>query len=183
MPARAHAGDAHALREVAIGKAHPRAAKAALGGLFEVETRLERHTLERRANCLASDPERSRRQRDRACRSRAAELDGPDHRAVTIDAAGAARAIETIKREKLAGYETPRGVGGEAFRAGRAGCKQDQNHHRQPSNHTGPSPVTPSDCSLLLDELPQRYRHLPASSRQLKATRTAAARSHAQCEQ
>src|SRR6266498_1003784 len=105
MPARAHAGDAHALREVAIGKAHPRAAKAALGGLFEVETRLERHALERRANCLASNPERSRRQRYRACRSRAAELDGPDHRAVTIDAAGAARAIETIKREKLAGYE------------------------------------------------------------------------------
>src|SRR6266542_1486211 len=158
MPARAHAGDAHGLREVAIGKAHPRAAKAALGGLFEVETRLERHALERRANCLASDPERSRRQRYRACRSRAAELDGPDHRAVTIDAAGAARAIETIKREKLAGYEASRGVGGEAFRAGRAGCKQDQNHHRQPSNHTGPSPVTPSDRSLLLDELPQRYR-------------------------
>jgi hypothetical protein len=108
---RAHAGDTHALREVAIGKAHPRAAKAALGGLFEVETRLERHALERRANCLASDPERSRRQRYRACRSRAAELDGADHRAVTIDAAGAARAIETIKREKLAGYEEPRGVG------------------------------------------------------------------------
>jgi hypothetical protein len=67
------------------------------------------------------------------------------------------------KREKLAGYEAPRGVGGEAFRAGRAGCKQDQNHHRQPSNHTGPSPVTPSHRNLLLDELPQRYRHLPAS--------------------
>jgi SAM-dependent methyltransferase len=56
-----------------------------------------------------------------------------------------------------------RGAGGEAFRAGRVGCRQDQNHHRQPSNHTGPSPVTPSDRSLLLDELPQRYRHLPAS--------------------
>src|SRR4029450_755416 len=110
------------------------------------------------------------RQRSRACRSPPGELDGPQDRAVTIDAAGAARAIETIKREKLAGYEAPRGVGGEAFRAGRAGCKQDQNHHRQPSNHTGPSPVTPSDRSLLLDELPQRYRDLPASSRQLKAS-------------
>src|SRR6266404_1213241 len=141
MPARAHAGDAHALREVAIGKAHPRAAKAALAGLFEVETRLERHALKRRANCLASDPERSRRQRDRACRSRAAELDGPDHRAVTIDAAGAARAIETIKREKLAGYEAPRGVGGEAFRAGRAGCEQDQSDHHQSSNHTNLLPL------------------------------------------
>src|SRR4029453_6463334 len=172
MPARAHAGDAHALREVAIGKAHPRAAKAALGGLFEVETRLERHALERRANCLASDPERSRRQRYRACRFRAAELDGPDHRAVTIDAAGAARAIETIKREKLAGYEAPRGVRGEAFRAGRAGCKQDQNHHRQPSNHTGPSPVTPSHRNLLLDVIAPAVS--PSSglvkARQLKAT-------------
>src|SRR6266700_5645019 len=106
----------------------------------------------RRAKCLASDPERSRRQRYRACRSRAAELDGADHRAVTIDAAGAARAIETIKREKLAGYEAPRGVGGEAFRAGRACCEQDQNHHRQPCDHTEPSPVTFSDSNLLLDE-------------------------------
>src|SRR5438876_6431382 len=127
-----------------------------------MKARLERHALERRANCLASDPERSRRQRYRACRPRAAELDGADHRAVTIDAAGAARAIETIKREKLAGYEAPRGVGGEAFRARRAGCEQDQNHYRQPSNHTGPSPVKPSHRNLLLDELPQRYRHLPA---------------------
>jgi len=82
-----------------------------------MEARLEQHALDRRANGLASDPERSRRQRYRACRSRAAELDGADHRAVTIDAAGAARAIETIKREKLAGYEVPRGVGSEAFRA------------------------------------------------------------------
>jgi hypothetical protein len=71
-----------------------------------------RHALERCANGLASNPERSRRQRYRACRSRAAELDGADHRAVTVEAAGAARAIETIKREKLAGYEVPRGVGG-----------------------------------------------------------------------
>src|SRR5258706_15398596 len=105
MPARAHAGDAHALREVAIGKAHPRAAKAALGGLFEVETRLERHALERRANALPSDPECPPRQRYPACRSRAAELDGADHRALTIDAPGAARTIGTIKPRKRAGYE------------------------------------------------------------------------------
>src|SRR5437016_3072470 len=62
-----------------------------------LEARLERHALERRANCLASNPERPGRQRYCACRSRAAELDGADDRAVTIDAAGAARAIETIK--------------------------------------------------------------------------------------
>src|SRR5260221_14170474 len=102
MPARAHAGDAHALREVAIGKAHPRAAKAALGGLLEVETRPERHALERRANGLASDPECPRRQRYRACRSHAAELDGANDLAVTIDVPGAPRAIEPIKPEKLA---------------------------------------------------------------------------------
>src|SRR6266487_5285052 len=93
MPARAHAGDAHALREVAIGKAHPRAAKAALGGLFEVETRLERHALERRANGLASDPECPWRQRYRACRSHAAELDGAnDLRTPRGGGAGTSRA-------------------------------------------------------------------------------------------
>ena len=66
------------------------------------------------------------------------------------DVTGAARAIETIKREKLAGYEAPRGIGGEAFRAGRAGCEEDQDHHRQPCNHTEPFPVTFSDSNLLL---------------------------------
>src|SRR5262249_6864583 len=105
MPARAHTGNAHAAREVAIGKPHPRAAEAAVIGLFDLEARLKRHALERRANCLASDPECARRQRYRALRSRAAELDVADDRAVTIDAAGATRAIETMKREKLAGYE------------------------------------------------------------------------------
>ena len=66
-----------------------------------------------------------------------------------IDAAGAMRAIETIKREKVAAYEAPRGFGGEAFRARRAGCQQDQNHHCQPCKHTEP-PVTFSDNNLLL---------------------------------
>src|SRR6516225_1137050 len=101
-----------------------------------MEAGLERHALERRANCLASDPERPCRQRYRVCQFVAAVLDGAEDRAVTIDAAGAARAIVTTKREKLAGHEAPRGVGGEAFRAGRAGCEQDQNYHRQPLNHT-----------------------------------------------
>src|SRR5215472_18767581 len=55
-----------------------------------------------------------------------------------------------MKREKLAGYEAPRGIGSEAFRAGRAGCEQDQNHHCQPCNHTEASPVTFSDRDLLL---------------------------------
>jgi hypothetical protein len=147
MSARAHSGNVRAACEVAIGKAHPRAAEAVVICLLDMEARLERHALERCTNCLASDPERSRRQRYRACRSRAAELDGANDRAVTIDAAGATRAIETIKREKLA--KAPRGFGGEAFRARRAGCEQDQNHHRQPCNHTEPSPVTFSDNNLL----------------------------------
>src|SRR5262245_17186480 len=55
-----------------------------------------------------------------------------------------------MKREKLAGHEAPRGIGSEAFRAGRAGCEQDQNHHCQPRNHTEPPPVTFSDSDLLL---------------------------------
>src|SRR5262245_4853644 len=148
MSARAHSGNVRAACEVAIGKAHPRATEAVVIGLLEMEARLERHALERCTNGLASDPERSRRQGDRACRSRAAELDGANDRAVTIDSAGAARAIETIKREKLAGYEAPRGFGGEAFRARRAGCEQDQKRHCQSSNHTEASPVTFSDSDF-----------------------------------
>src|SRR5215475_1663513 len=129
MSPRAHTGNP-ATREVATGKPHPGAAEAAVISLLDMEARLERHALERRANCLAFYPECARRQRYRALRSRAAEMDGAHDRAVTIDAAGAARAIETMKREKLAGYEAPRGLGVEAFGAG-AGCEQDQDHHSQ----------------------------------------------------
>src|SRR5262245_54128649 len=152
MSARAHVGNVRAACEVAIGKAHPRAAEALAICLLDMEARLERHALERCTNGLASDPERSRRQRYRALWSNAAELDGAHYRAVAIDAAGAARAIETMKREKLAGYEAPRGIRVEAFGAGRAGCEQDQNHHGQPSNHThSPLPLRPT-MQLPLDE-------------------------------
>src|SRR5215467_10687643 len=152
MSARAHVGNVRAACEVAIGKAHPRAAEAVVICLLDMEARLERHALERCTNCLASDPDRSRRQRYRACRSHAAELDGADDRAVTIDSAGAARAIETIKREKLAAYEAPRGFGGETFRARRAGCQQDQNHHCQPCKHTEPP------CYIQRQQLAARKR-------------------------
>src|SRR5262249_22932987 len=105
---------------------HPPTAQTAGVRLLHIETQPLQHARERRESCLASGPECARWQRSRALRSRAAELDGADDRAVAIDAAGAARAIETIKREKLAGYEAPRGIGVQAFRAGRAGCEQDQ---------------------------------------------------------
>src|SRR5262245_54600211 len=150
MSALAHVGNVLEPCEVAIGKAHPRATEAVVICLLDMEARLERHALERCTNCLASDPERSRRQRYRACRSHAAELYGANDRAVTIDSAGAARAIETIKREKLAAYEAPRGFGGEAFRARRASCERDQNHHCQPCKHTETSPLrsaTTTCCS------------------------------------
>src|SRR5262249_25068924 len=127
--------------EIAIGKPHPRAAEAVVIGLFDMEARLKRHALERRADCLASGPECARWQRYRALPSRAAELDGADDRAVAIDASGASRATETIKRKNLPGYKAPRGIGVQASRAGRAGCQQDQNHHCQPSNHTNPPAV------------------------------------------
>src|SRR6476619_8374289 len=45
---------------------------------------------------------------------------------------------------------TKRRAASGAFRAGRAGCEQDQNHHCQSSNHTEASPVTFSDSDLLL---------------------------------
>src|SRR5436190_4833460 len=85
MPVRAHPGDAHAACEVAISKAHPRAAEAARVELLETETRLERHALQRRARRTAALPQRSRRQPNRAHRSRAAELDGADDRPVAVD--------------------------------------------------------------------------------------------------
>src|SRR5262249_28994372 len=58
MPARAYAGNAHAAGEVAIGKAHPRAAEAALIQLLEMKARLERHAPKRRADRLAFCPQR-----------------------------------------------------------------------------------------------------------------------------
>ena len=77
LPARAHAGDAHAAGEVAIGEAEPRhrAAEAALVRAFEIEARLERHALQRGADGLALDPQRSGRQPYRTNRARAADLD------------------------------------------------------------------------------------------------------------
>src|SRR2546429_540419 len=108
MPPRANAGNAHAAREVAIGKAHPRAAEAARVDLLDTKTRLERHALKRRTHRLAARPQRSRRQPYRAHRSRAAHLDGTDHRTVGVNAPRAARAVEAVEREKLAGDDTPR---------------------------------------------------------------------------
>ncbi len=58
-----------------------------------MEARLEQHALERRANGLASDPECPWRQRYRACRSHAAELDGAnDLRTPRGGGAGTSRA-------------------------------------------------------------------------------------------
>src|SRR5205807_5558620 len=52
MPVRAHPGDAHAACEVAISKAHPRAAEAARVELLETETRRsEEHTSELQSPC------------------------------------------------------------------------------------------------------------------------------------
>src|SRR5262245_40854677 len=124
MPARAHAGNAHAAREVTIGKAQPRAAEAALGGLFETETRLKRHPLKRRAPRLTAHPQRSRRQPYRAHRSGAAELNGADHGTVAVNAPRAARAVEAVEREKLAGDEAPRRLRAEHFRPRRDGRQQ-----------------------------------------------------------
>src|SRR5262249_62306487 len=97
MSARAHVGNVRAACEVAIGKAHPGAAEAAVIGLLEMEARLERHALERCTNGLASDPERSRRQGDRAWRSRARQLDGGDEPNLSLVSAGGHRGIATTK--------------------------------------------------------------------------------------
>src|SRR5262245_48183296 len=141
MPVRAHPGNAHAAREVAIGKTHPRAAEAARVKLLETETRLERHALQRRAHRAAALPQRSRRQPYRAHGSRAAELDGADDRPVAVDASRTARAIEAIECEKLARHEAARRLRGENFRPRRPhGDEQGCDHNRQPRNHTGSPP-------------------------------------------
>src|SRR5262249_15002962 len=144
MPARADAGNAHAPGEVAIGKAHPRAAEAALIELLEMKARLERHAPERRADRLAAHPQRSRRQPYRAHRPRAAELDGADDPAVAVNSAGATRAVKTIDCEKLAGHEAARRVRAESFRARHARYEQGRNHNREPRNHPDPLPALPS---------------------------------------
>src|SRR5262245_271896 len=136
MPVRAHPGNAHAAREVAIGKTHPRAAEAARVKLLETETRLERHALQRRAHRAAALPQRSRRQPYRAHGSRAAELDGADDRPVAVDPSRAARAIEAIECEKLAGHEASRRLRSENFRPRRAhGDEQGCDHIGEPRNH------------------------------------------------
>jgi hypothetical protein len=78
-----------------------------------MEARLKRHALERRANCLASDPD--------VPAGNDTVRSGPAPRNLMVpmtepspDAARTAGAIETIKREKLAGYEAPGGIGVEA---------------------------------------------------------------------
>src|SRR5512132_2696791 len=141
MPPRPNAGNAHAAREIAIGKAHPRAAEAARVDLLDTKTRLERHALKRRTHRLAARPQRSRRQPYRAHRSRAAHLDGTDHRTVGVNAPRAARAVEAVEREKLAGDEAPRLLRAQHFRPRRDGCKQRHEHNCEPRNHI-PSPVT-----------------------------------------
>src|SRR6516165_3167977 len=147
MPVRTHAGNARAAGEVTIGKAQPRAAETALGGLFEAETRLERHPPKRRAPRLAAHAQRSGRQPYRAHGSGAAELDGADHRAVAVNAARAARAVEAVEREKLAGDEAPRRLRAEHFRPRRDGRQQRHDHNCEPRNHI-PSPVTAAAATV-----------------------------------
>src|SRR5262249_7739471 len=131
-------------REVAIGKAHPRAAEAAVIQLLEMKARLEKHAPKRRGDRPPFYPQGSRRTPHRAHPPGAAVLAPAAHRAAAADAAVAARAIKTIECEKLAGHEAPRRVRAEGFRARQAGCEQGRNHNREPRNHTDPPPPLPS---------------------------------------
>ena len=108
-----HVGAGIAAGEVAIGEAQSRnrAAEALRIGLVDLEARLDRQAAHRCAIGLAFDLERSGRQHDIMGRSVAAQLDVAGDRAVVVDAAGAARAVETIEGEQLADHEPPRGVG------------------------------------------------------------------------
>src|SRR5262249_48703957 len=121
-------------------KPHHEAPKARPSRLFAMKDRPQRQPATRRAARRAFGPQRPRRQPYRAHRSRAAELDGADDRAVAVDAPGAARAVETIEGEKLAGHEAPRRVRAEGFRTRQARCEQGRNHNREPRNHPDPLP-------------------------------------------
>src|SRR4029450_460310 len=138
MPPRPNAGNAHAAREIAIGKAHPRAAEAARVDLLDTKTRLQRDSLKPHRKRRPPSPPRPPY---RAPRPRAAHLDGPDHRTVGVNAPRPARAVEAVEREKLAGDEAPRLLRAQHFRPRRDGCKQRHEHNCEPRNHI-PSPVT-----------------------------------------
>src|ERR1700731_510182 len=95
------------MTEIAIGEAHARnrSAEVALVFLVQVEARLERKTLDRRADGLASHLERIAGQAEVAQRAGAAELHRACRATVLEHPACAASAIETGKCENLAGYE------------------------------------------------------------------------------
>src|ERR1700720_91493 len=121
---RAHAGVELAAGEIAIGddaEARKRAAEAPLAGAIEIEARVERHALDRGADSLAPGLQRAGREPHRAHRAGAVKLDGADDGAVAVDAAGAARAVETVEGEQLAGHEPPRGLGAHGLGPCRAG--------------------------------------------------------------
>src|SRR5690606_26810075 len=97
-------------REFASGEAEARdrAAERLLVDLDEIEARLERKAAQRRADGRALDLQRAGRQLRVAHLAAALKLDGAYHRTVGIDAALAARALETGVVEHLADDEATR---------------------------------------------------------------------------
>src|SRR6185312_16613319 len=93
--------------ERAIGKAETRnrAAETIGVGALEIEARLHRQPAQRGADRFAFDLDGAGRQGGVPQLALALDLDGADHRAVGVDAAGAARALETGVAEGLADDE------------------------------------------------------------------------------
>jgi hypothetical protein len=134
------------MMEVAIGKAHARdrTAEGGLVHLVEIEARFERQAPDRGANRLTADLKRIARQPHVADGTGAAELHRARRAAVLEHPACAAGAVETGKREHLAGNE-PAGLFGIHLRG------QGRNHHRTgrngPQHETRKHAVTPTDLS------------------------------------
>src|ERR1017187_10701121 len=105
-PRHQHLGGA-LMAEIAIGEAHARdrSAEAALVFLVEIEARLERNALDRRADGLAAALQRIAGQPHVTNWTGAAELHRASRTHVVEYPAGAVGAIEAGKREHLAGYE------------------------------------------------------------------------------
>src|SRR6267378_2635036 len=149
----------HALMtEVAIGKAHARnrATEVTLVFLVEIEARLERNALDRRADGLAADLKRIAGKAHVAHRARTADLYCACGATIIKHTACAASAVETSKREHLAGYELAGFIGihlsrqdGSDHRTGRQGTQHETRNHAV-------TPTLPSRGNRLIS-LPDAY--------------------------
>src|SRR4029077_20653589 len=108
---------AAAPHELAIRKAEARdrAAETLVAGFGQLEARIEERPSDVRADPAVFREKRAGRQVHEARIAVAAHTHDARDRAIVEDAPGAARALETVEREQLAGNEAARGIGVHLF--------------------------------------------------------------------